>query len=77
MIFQSAISCLVGSSEDLPSNGDLSQITESEYNTLKQEIISAYPPSPQDKIATLETQVASLQTSLLSAQDAINSLLGV
>lgn len=41
--------------------------------------VPGYTPyvPPEQQIAVLQSQVASLQTSLLAAQDAINSLLGV
>ena len=45
--------------------------------TTYQEDSTLKPVMPEDKIVTLETQVANLQSSLISAQTAINSLLGV
>lgn len=49
--------CLVASTENLLTNGDLTKITEEEYITLRQEILGAYPapqPSAEERLALLE-----------------------
>jgi formaldehyde-activating enzyme involved in methanogenesis len=55
-------SCLIASTEVKQTNGDLVQITEEEYNTFKQEILSAFQvqPTAEERITLLEQALNDL-----------------
>lgn len=59
--------CLVGSSENILSNGELIQITETDYTSEKQNIISNYPVRGK-------TEVELLQDQLIAANDYAKSV---
>ena len=50
--------CLIATTdEEIKESLDIQLLTEEEYNTLKQEILSAYPPTPpsaEERFALLE-----------------------
>lgn len=58
--------CLVASTEDVFASGDLSKVSEEEYVTLKQEILSKYPAPQPSKEELNEQRIAELEMAMAS-----------
>lgn len=63
--------CLVGSTEERESVGDLVKITEQEYNDLKNKIFASIPKDE------MPNEFEQLKQKVLAQQEIINTLLGV
>lgn len=61
--------CLLVTTEDVATNGDLVQITEAEYNTLKQEIIDAIPVPEKTEAQINSEKIALLQEAMNAFMD--------